>query len=279
MVLASVAFALMAALARHVSVEADPSLVVLVRSAIVGAVAVALLAVRGTPLRFTHHRHLLVRAVAGCLAMAAYFSALSMAPLTEVLTLQHSSPLFVAAASRISIGERVSRSSVAWLIFGFLGVLAVLGPPTHISLGSALAVASAASAAWAYLIIRRLSGAVDPDAIVVHFSAVALMFSLPWALNSQPSWDLTAPAWLALTGMGLCAAVGQVAMTRAYALAPAALVSGVSMTAVPIGAAIGIFAFGERPGLGMALGAVAIAASSWALTREGIRTPRPAASG
>jgi drug/metabolite transporter (DMT)-like permease len=272
MLLASVAFSVMAALVQVAAV--DTWTVVLVRSVVVGLVAAAWLRLRGRPLHFSDHRLLLVRGLFGWGAMVAYFAALPMLALGTAVTLQYTSPLFVALLAPWLLGERPRAPVWVALGVGFAGVLLVARPEGGDIVGSSLALASGALAAVAYLAIRSLRATDHPDAIVVHFSGLAAALTVPlWAFRS-PSWP-TVSQGVALLGVGLTAAFGQVAMTRAYRDGDAAEVAGISYVAVPLGTGIGMALWGERPDPISLLGAALVVVAGLALGR-GAGLPRGA---
>ena len=256
----------MAALANLMSHNESVWTVTTVRSAIVAAVALALVRIRGTPLRFTNHPLLLSRALAGWIAMAAYFWSLPYLPLGDAITLQYTSPLFVALLAGRALGERIVAPVAGALLLGFVGVVLVARPDGAISFASVSALASGFFAAIAYLAVRSLRDFDHPDAIVVHFSVVATLLSAPLAILSgiPPKPEDALP----LVGVGLTAAIGQLALTRAYALGDAAVVAGVSYVAVPIGAVLGFFVFSETPGPRTLFGAALIIASGLILVRR-----------
>jgi drug/metabolite transporter (DMT)-like permease len=98
-----------------------------------------------------------------------------------------------------------------------------------------LALFSSLSTAVAMIGLNQLQG-IDVRAIVVHFSAVSVLFCLA-ALGTEA---LTVPElifprgpalWM-LLGVGLTATVGQLCLTKAFASGPAAKVSVVGMSQI-----------------------------------------------
>jgi drug/metabolite transporter (DMT)-like permease len=83
--------------------------------------------------------------------------------------------------------------------------------------------------------LHRLK-AVDPRAIVAHFSGVSFVTCLTiLLLDPTDSWGnarLEAVTLLMLGGVGVCATVGQLFLTKAFAAGPPARVSVVALTQV-----------------------------------------------
>ena len=265
MVLASLGFASMAALVK-LSCQGLPFFVVVLgRSVVVAAVALGLLRWRGAALRATNRPLMLARSLTGFAAMACYFYAISQVPLATAVTLQYTSPLFVALLSGLTVRERVAPRTFVAIGVAFGGVLLIVGPDlAGFDLGALWALASAVLAALAYLAVRGLSPTDAPETIVLHFAVFALVASTPglWALERWP----TAIELAALVGVGLGASVGQVFMTHAYRVAEAAFVSAFSYVAVLFSAVFGFVLFDEVPTAAAATGAALVVAAGAALS-------------
>ncbi len=86
---------------------------------------------------------------------------------------------------------------------------------------------------------------IDPRAIVAHFSAVALaacllsLFLLPHNAGNASQIDNKSLAML--LGVGVCATVGQLFLTKAFAAGPPAKVSVVALTQVGFAVLLDIF--------------------------------------
>jgi drug/metabolite transporter (DMT)-like permease len=100
---------------------------------------------------------------------------------------------------------------------------------------AALALLSAAGTAVAMMGLNRLGG-VDARAVVTHYSGVSTTFALLFLLATGGAADYGAlrdGATLALlVGVGVAGTLGQLAMTRAYALGSPARVSVVGLTQI-----------------------------------------------
>ncbi len=244
MVAASASFTAMAVAAKLASAEVSAGIVVLVRSAVIAAVALGMLRLRGVPVAFHDQQTLWARDIAGYIAMLCYFWALSAGPLADVMALQYTAPLFVAAFAPVLLRERVTPRTWGFLVVGFAGALCLLRPGGSVHPALLAALASAAFAALAYVAVRRLAATDDPDCVVLHFALFSTVLSLPAlaTLESMPSGQTL----LALGAVGLFASGGQMGMTRAYLHGDAARISGISFIAVPMGAFTGVQWFGEE---------------------------------
>lgn len=266
MVAASASFAAMAAVVKWLSLETSVWATVWVRSVWVAVAALLLLRIRGAPIRMHDHRRLLVRSVSGFTAMGCYFWALGHGELGSIMTVQYTSPLFVALLAPLVVGERLQASIFSWLVLGFFGVVIVVRPGGLMSLGVGVALVGAVLSAVAYLSVRALRQTEDPDVIVLHFALVSAVLASPSVVDlvqDPPS----AQTWLGLLAVGTFALGGQLGMTRAYRYGDAARVSGFSYTSVALGLVFGMALFGEVLTLRAVLGAAVVAVAGIALTR------------
>lgn len=153
------------------------------------------------------------------------------------------------------------------LVFGGLAALAGLGlltnpfgAGTHLNAYDLLGIASALAASYVVVTIRQLH-LTDHSATIFAAQCVygLLICALPAAFHPQALSLLT---WLVMILAGLCAAVGQIAMTRAFRDLPVADGSLLQLL-VPLGvAAGGVVFFREHFTLHELLGAVMILAGS-----------------
>jgi drug/metabolite transporter (DMT)-like permease len=116
-------------------------------------------------------------------------------------------------------------------------------------------VLSGVCAAAAMVSIRRIADTEPAVRIVFYFSVVSTLIA---AVPLAWSWSAVPPAaLLLLVAIGVLATLGQLSLTRAYALAPAARIGAFTYVAVVFGGLLGWALWRERPDaaslLGMAL--------------------------
>ena len=139
----------------------------------VGVYAVA----TGTKLVFLRPRKLWIRSISGSLSLVMTFYALSKLKASTVVTLSNTFPIWVALLSWPILG--VWPSSRVWpaVICGVAGVYLIQMPnggTNHFAI--LLALTGAATTSIAMIGLHKLRG-VNPNAVVVHFSAVATVAS------------------------------------------------------------------------------------------------------
>lgn len=220
------------------------------------------------------------RSVIGLSSMLLVFLSIHLLPLGDAVALNFSAPLFLTALSVPLLGEKVGRHRWSAVLVGFAGVLVMVRPSGEmLNLGALVALGAALSQAFAMVAIRQLSRSEPPNTIVFYFTAVTtalLALSLPffWVTPTLPDVGL-------LVLSGLLGGMAQLCLTRAYSLAPAAVVAPFSYVSLLWAVLFGWLIWNEFPSLRMALGAVVVAASGlYILHRETRRRqvshPRPA---
>jgi drug/metabolite transporter (DMT)-like permease len=139
-----------------------------------------------------------------------------------------------------------------------------------------VALAGGALAAVAKTGVRRLTRTEPISRVVFYFALIATVVSaLPLAWSWVP---LTPRDWGLLVVIALLASGGQIFMTAAYSLAPAAQIGPFTYTAVLFASGYGWLLWGESPTLVTAAGALLVFAAGVITTRARQRTgtePRP----
>ena len=201
------------------------------------AALVIVRATRGTLASRYLGTHIL-RGVAGAISLVAYFYCISKLPLATAQTLNYTSPLFLAIATTVVLGERFSPWLLVAIVLGFGGVALLLQPTfAEGREGPALiGLFSGVLASWAYLSVRTLGRLGEPDwRVVFWFGLVATVVCAAWQLTTSTfhpvRWD---NAWI-LAGLGATGTLAQLAMTRAYRTGNTLVVSAFSYSTIVFG--------------------------------------------
>jgi drug/metabolite transporter (DMT)-like permease len=271
MLAGSLAFSAMAALARGLEGRCDWELVATVRAGLACLFATILTLRAGAKLVFFRPRILWLRSIAGTVSMICTFYPLLHLPISDVLTLTNMFPIWVALLSWPLAGERPTADAWIAIAIGLVGVLLVAQP--HFAqdepFPAMVALLASFSTAVAMLGLHRLK-AVDPRAIVAHFSGVAFVTCLTiLLLDPTDSWGnakLETTTLLMLGSVGVCATVGQLFLTKAFAAGPPARVSVVALTQVGFAMLFDMVFWNRSFGLLSLLGtALVIAPTGWLL--------------
>lgn len=212
-----------------------------------------------------------VRAFAGYAGLAMSFYSVTLIPLAESLALQFTLPMFTIVFAVILLGERVGAHRWAATLVGFLGALVILRPGfAEINLGMVTALAAAASFGVSDSLVRRISRTDSTTLLVFYGYALQIPIALAVAL-----FDWVTPSaadWPPLLALGLCSFAAQWALSRAFTLAEASLVSPVLFIRLPMVSAIGWLFFGQVTDVWTWTGALIIFASTcYAARREALR--------
>lgn len=211
-------FMAMASIIKTTSAEVPPGQQVFFRSFFAIPVIVAWLLMRGElrhGLETANPLGHLWRGLIGTCGMALGFAGLGLLPLPEVTAIGYAAPLLVVIFASMFLGEQVRAFRLGAVGLGLVGVLVIISPRLSLdatpnpseSLGVAVVLGAALSAALAQVFVRKLVMVEKTATIVFWFSVTASVLSLAtlwWG------WVWPAPATLALLiAAGLFGGVGQ----------------------------------------------------------------------
>ena len=260
MLLASVAFGSGSALVKWTAGQAGVATVIFGRSLVITLTLLTWSQLRGASLYVGNRRRMLWRCTVGLSAMTCYFYAVQQIPLSNAVTLQYTAPLFVALFSGAMLRERVSSLVYGCIALSFVGTVLIVSPSLRsVDIDALVALISGVLSAFAYLAVRGLRTSATPDGVVFWFALFCTLATLPLAASELPR--LALPEVLAITGVGICAGVGQTGMTRAYQAARAAYIGAFSYATVLVGGIYGWLLFHQTLVWGDALGAALIVGS------------------
>lgn len=277
MVLGALSFALMNALARGMRDLPWP-LLGFSRALFGLGAALAVARMRGASLAIADRRRMWQRSLAGSCGMLCTFYALTHMPLADATALLNTTPLWIAVFAWVMLRERMSARVAAALAVAVAAVLLIERPGMREGgFAGLVALAAGASGALAMVSLRRLSGET-PEAVVVHFSATASavlgLLSVHWIATRGLPRPATAGEVAAVLGMGVSATVGQLAITRAYALDKAARVGAAGWLQVALALAIDAAVFRRMPERAALVGIALLLASGALLVDDARRDAR-----
>lgn len=186
----------------------------------------------------------ILRAVFGIAAMYLFFLVIATIPLAQATLVLLLAPFLIPIISYFWLKEHIRPRLFFTIALGFIGAFVFLNPAEQ-SLHPMVSVAFIAAifAAWTKTMIRKLSTTESPSKIVFYFSFFASVFSFfPLLIRWQP---IPLNAWLGILGIGLFAVIGQLAMTRAFSIAPPSQVGVFTYSSVIFAAILGYLFWGE----------------------------------
>ncbi|MEY2897393.1 MAG: hypothetical protein RL669_1662 [Pseudomonadota bacterium] len=247
-----------------------------------GAAGLLLFArLRGGSLRTTLAWMHLRRGVVGTASLTLWFYATTVMPLGTAMTLNYTSPLFLAAftaGAALAAGQRVDWRLAAAVGLGFVGVVLALSPSVHegqtwAALGG---LASGVLSAIAYWHVRELGRLHEPEwRTVFYFSLAGAVLGLAGTLFTGFA-PHSPRGLLLLFGVALFATTAQLAMTRAFGKGSTLLAAALQYSAIVFASGLGVLVFGDTlppsgwAGIGIIVvsGVAATVLSSRAAARE-----------
>jgi len=214
------------------------------RSAVIAIITYILSKIQNVSLTFEEPKWLISRCVTGFSAMACYFYAIPLIPLTTAVVLQWTSPLFLALFSGYLIKEKVSPFLFACIGVAFIGTVVIISPSFEgVERNALFALTSGILSALAYLSIRELRSSASSESVVFWFAIFCMAISLPLSIGELLT--LSFYEIQILIGVGITAGVGQIGMTKAYHAAKAAYIGAFSYSTVVVSWIYGLFLFDE----------------------------------
>lgn len=186
------------------------------------------------------------RASLNVVNMMVWFTAVSLAPLAEVVALGFTAPIFATILGVIIMKEMVGIRRWSAIIAGFAGALIILQPGFDtVQLGHGLVLLASTMWAGILLIIKSLSRTESSITIVAYMSILMTPMSLIPALFvwEWPTWSEL--AWLAL--IGFCGGAAQYLLAQAFHEADISVVMPFDFGKLVWVALIAFIAFGEVP--------------------------------
>jgi drug/metabolite transporter (DMT)-like permease len=248
MLVAALGFAIMGALVKIGAQKFSAAELVFYRS-LFGLIAIWLfIAVEKLPLSTLHITKHLSRSLIGFASLVLFFYAIAHLPLATAITLNYTSPLFLAIFIPFLLHEKPKRILLVTLVIGFIGISVLLKPTINQDswLAGALGLLSGLGAALAYVHVKQLAQLNEPDwRTVYYFTLLSTIGAGFWMLIDtfhQLDWqDL-----LILSALGLSATIAQLALTRAYRTGDTLVVASLAYVTVLLASLFGIIWWDEH---------------------------------
>ncbi|HLJ18554.1 MAG TPA: DMT family transporter [Stellaceae bacterium] len=208
------------------------------------------------------------RAGIGLVSMVGFFYAFRVMPLADVFGIAFSAPIFVTALSVPMLGETVGIRRWSAVVVGFVGVLVMLRPDTGVfASASWIALFATILYALGQIFVRDLTKTETTACIVFYVTLTTTIVSglaMPFLWVTPSLRD--APL---LAAVGILGGVAQLAFTRAFRFAPAAVISPFDYTGLLYASVIGYYVWGDIPTATFLVGAaIVIASGLYILYRE-----------
>ncbi|MBT0588098.1 DMT family transporter [Alteromonas sp. SM 2104] len=270
LIFAELCFAGVGGIVKALSTDMPPAQLVFFRNASALVVLLPLLFRHGArsglrSLKTTRLRLHLFRAACGMVAMYLFFFVLATMTLAQAMMALLLAPFIVPIIARVWLQELIDVKTLVAMVIGFVGVGIILlmtpasetSLPGHVAwLPIVVAFICACLVATTKCTIRKLTDTEPSLRIVVYFTGAAtLMSAFPLFVRWQAVVLALLP-WLAL--MGLLAGLGQLLMTKAFALASPVKIGLLSYTSVIFAAVIGAIGWQEPITVSLVVGSLLI---------------------
>ena len=272
MLLGSFSFAWMGILAHEVGQEYDWQVLAIIRCSLPVAMVGSLALATGVKLVFFRPKVLWMRSIAGSISLIGTFYALPLLPVADVFTLVNVFPIWIALLSWPLLGEVPNGQVWLSVLSGVIGVYLIQQP--HLESNNYVALVPlgvSVFTAFAMIGLHRLKG-IDPRAVVVHFSMVALCFAVVAFFlfeRKRPFYIPDGIPLLQFLGVGICATIGQLFLTLAFTHGDPAKVAVVGLTQIVFTLILDALVLGHSPETGKLIGVpLIIAPTAWLMLRQ-----------
>jgi len=199
-------------------------------------------------LRTRRHGLHALRGVVQSVCMMTYFTALMMIPLTDIMALSFTAPLFATVLAMLLLGERLRLRRVSALLFGFLGMLVVLRPGfVEFNPGSGLILGFAIGFAFVLTMMKALSRTESSVTITAYMGVYLTPLTLIPALFVW-TWPTAAELWL-LVQVGFFGTIAQLLFTQGLRTAEMSVVLPFDFSRLIWASALGFLFFAEIPSI------------------------------
>jgi drug/metabolite transporter (DMT)-like permease len=247
MLAAGLSFALMSVFVKYASAQFSAAELVLYRSLFQMFVAWAVLVRSGLSVRTTRLGMHVHRGVAGFVSLFMFFYALTTLPVATAMTLNYTSPVFLALLLAFIARERPGPALLATVGLGFAGAVLLLQPTLSNDQlwPAAIGLTSGAVSSIAYWNVRELVQAREPEArVVFYFALFAFLGSFVW-MAPQTWHPVRFDNVGTLVAVGVFGSLGQLTMTRAYGKGSTLVSAALSYSGIVFSSVLGIALLGD----------------------------------
>ena len=268
-------FTLMAVSGREVQAELNTFQLMAWRSAIGFAIVCAVMAIWGrgfAQVRTTQPWLHVKRNIFHFAGQNAWFMALMLLPLAQLVALEFTSPIWVALLAALMLGERLTPRRIVAVILGFAGVLIVAQPGVApIQIGHGVALLAALGFALNTIYTKRIMAHDTVLCVLFWMTLSQGLMGLALGLPGGFPWP-SAGVWPWLVLVGLTGLSAHYCLTSALGHAPASIVAPMEFLRLPVIATVGALLYGESVAVAVFVGGAVILIAN--MVNIGLRWPR-----
>jgi drug/metabolite transporter (DMT)-like permease len=190
----------------------------------------------------------------------AWFSALFLIPLAEVIAIEFTMPLWIAILATAFLAERMYGYKIAALVVGFAGVLMIVKPGLSLNPGHLVALTAAVLFACSVTLTKFITRRDTALTVIfMMFAMQSVMGAIPaymtWTWPPVESWK-----WIAV--IATTGTVSHYCLSKAISLADATVVMPMDFLRLPLTAFAGWLLYSEGIDMWSVAGAVMILAAN-----------------
>lgn len=226
---------------------------VLARSIVSFSISLFIIKRRKIPIWGNNKKWLLIRGIAGTIALTMFFYTIHHLPLAIATIIQYLAPIFTVIIAIIILKERVKLLQWVFILMSFAGVGLITLDQIIQSVNTAdslplfyigIGMVSAVFSGLAYTAIIKLRDTDTPITIVFYFPMVAIPLMIIFCF-----WKFTLPVgieWFLLLIVGIFTQFAQILLTKALHLGSAATITPFQYFGAIYMFLIGFFVFNEK---------------------------------
>ena len=204
---------------------------------------------------------LFMRSGFGFLGLMSLFYAASRASQADITILSKLSPFLVTLFAYLFLKEKIAKIQIPALIIAFCGAFLVANPAFNSNVFPLFfAFLTAIFSSITYTLLAYFKNKVDAVTVIMHFSTFSSLVALPFFIMN---FTMPSPRdFFLLLLLGVFGGFGQIALTYAYRMAPAAEVSIYNYSGILFSMLLGFAILGETVSLNSLLGGALVILAS-----------------
>jgi drug/metabolite transporter (DMT)-like permease len=203
-------------------------------------------------------------------AQFAWFLALTMIPIAQVVAIEFTMPIWTALLAVSFLGERLGATRIVAIVLGLVGVVAIVRPSTgHVDPGQLVALGAAIGFAISVIMVKSLTRTERAVAIIFWMLIVQSVIGAVPAVLVWRDPPVAVLPWILV--IAVCGTYSHYCMTRALQHAEATTIVPMDFLRVPLSALAAWLVYAEAVDLWTVLGAALI------LVGNALNLRRPAA--
>lgn len=253
MLLAALGFATMGAFVKVGSAKFSSAELVFYRSLFGFMMIFVTVRMKSLPIKTPHLKKQFARALIGFVSLLMFFYAIAHLPLATAITLNYTSPLFLAVFMPFMLHEKPKKILFLAILISFIGIILLLKPSfaKEDLLAGIIGLCSGLGAGLAYIHVKQLGNLHEPDwRTVFYFTLISTVGAGIWMLFEFLLFERASPIerqdLSVLLGLAVSATIAQLALTRAYRTGRTLSVASLSYATVVVSSCFGVLFWAEH---------------------------------